>query len=167
MVGGNLHVVFKKMHSGFFNPPGARVRFPRNSSTVAGQGRVTAALDAQDHGMVTCAFPKSISSPGMIPFSLPLLLLHCAKKQQSSGSRDGGTSMSKGTDPVRRGGRPGMGCGAEVLERRREGERVRERAPGRGYSSDMQPPYEALWVACAPIILHCCTGSDVEPRLAL
>ena len=28
-------------------------------------------------------------------------------------------------------------------------------------------PYEALWVACAPIILHCCTGSDVEPRLVL
>lgn len=50
------------------NPPGAWVRFPRNSSTVVGQGRVTAALDAQDHGMVTCAFPKSISSPGMIPF---------------------------------------------------------------------------------------------------
>lgn len=54
------------------NPPGARVRFPRNSSTVVGQSRVTAALDAQDHGMVTCAFPKSISSPGMIPSASPL-----------------------------------------------------------------------------------------------
>lgn len=67
------------------------------------------------------------------------------------------------------GGEPEHGLWAEVLERRRERERerVRERAPSRGYSSDMQPPYEALWVACAPIILHCCTGSDVEPRLAL
>lgn len=55
----------------WFNPPGARVRFPRNSSTVVGQGRVTAALDAQDHGMVTCAFPKSICSPGMIPSPSP------------------------------------------------------------------------------------------------
>lgn len=55
----------------WFNPPGARVRFPRNSSTLVGQGRVTAALDAQDHGMVTCAFPKSISSPGMIPSPSP------------------------------------------------------------------------------------------------
>lgn len=32
---------------------------------------MTAALDAQDHGMVTCAFPKSISSPGMIPSPSP------------------------------------------------------------------------------------------------
>lgn len=101
MMGGNLHVVFRK-NEPWSDPPGARVRLPRNSSTVGGQGRVTAALDAQDHGMVTCAFPKSISSPGMItsPFLHPL---QCARKQQSSGSRDGGTSMSKGTDPVRRG----------------------------------------------------------------
>ncbi|KAK2890087.1 hypothetical protein Q8A73_018387 [Channa argus] len=33
--------------------------------------RVTAALDAQDHGMVTRAFPTSISSPGMFPFPSP------------------------------------------------------------------------------------------------
>lgn len=31
----------------------------------------------------------------------------------------------------------------------------------------MQPPYEALCIACSPIILHCCTASDVEPRLVL
>lgn len=43
---------------------------PRDSSSLGGQGRVTAALDAQDHGMVTRAFPKSISSPGMIPSPL-------------------------------------------------------------------------------------------------
>lgn len=65
MMGGNLHVVLK--NGLWSNPPSARVLLPRNSSTVGRQGRVTAALDAQDHGMVTCAFPKSISSPGMIP----------------------------------------------------------------------------------------------------
>lgn len=37
---------------------------------------------------------RSISSPDMIQ------LLHCARKQQSSGSRDGGTSISK--DPARK-----------------------------------------------------------------
>lgn len=63
---------------------------------VGCQGRVTAALDAQDHGMVICAFPKSISSPGMMPAS------QRAKKPESSGSRDGGTSMASGTDPPRR-----------------------------------------------------------------
>lgn len=38
---------------------------------VGCQSRVTAALDAQDHGMVIFAFPKSISSPGMMPPSFP------------------------------------------------------------------------------------------------
>lgn len=51
------------------NPPRARVLLPRKSSTLGCQSRVTAALDAQDHGMVIFAFPKSISSPGMIPLS--------------------------------------------------------------------------------------------------
>lgn len=137
------------------NPPGARVRSPRNSSTAVGQGSVMVVLDAQDHGMVTCAFPKSIGNPGIV---LPLLLLpiQCAKKQQSSWSRDGGTSMSKGTDPAERGG-PILGCRWATVEGQ----------GSRWDSSDMQPPYEAFWVACAPIILHCCTGSDVEPRLVL
>ncbi|KAF6737585.1 hypothetical protein FQA47_011769 [Oryzias melastigma] len=66
-------------------------------------GRVTAALDAQDHGMVTCAFLKSISSPSMM-LSRLLLPAHCANKQQSSGSRDCGTSMSRGMDPAEMGG---------------------------------------------------------------
>ena len=153
MVGGNLHVVFKKNAQWFFfNPPGARVRFPRNSSTVAGQGRVTAALDAQDHGMVTCAFPKSISSPGMIPFSLPLLLLHCAKKQQSSGSRDGGTSMSKGTDPVRRGGARAWAVGWGAGEKERERERASARASAK---QRIQQRYAApLWGALGCLRSH-------------
>jgi len=51
----------------------------------------------------------------------------------------------------------------EVLERVGEGlESAKQRIQQR-YTA----PYEALWVACAPIILHCCTGSDVEPRLVL
>lgn len=101
MVGGNLHVVVLFVNGHWSNPPRARVLLPRISSTVGCQSRVTAALDAQDHGMVICAFPKSISSPGMIP--LPFLLLQCAKKPESSGSRDDGTSMTNGTDPLRRG----------------------------------------------------------------
>lgn len=109
MVGGNLHVVIFFVNGHWSNPPRAWVLLPRKSSTVGRQSRVTAALDAQDHGMVICAFPKSISSPGMIP--LPFLPLQCAKKPESAGSRDGGTSMTNGTDPLRR------GSGGEVLER--------------------------------------------------
>lgn len=71
--------------------------------------------------------------------------------------------MSKGTDPVGR-GEPehglvkvrcwrGVGEGLESAK-----QRIQQR-----YTA----PYEALWVAYAPIILHCCTGSDVEPRLVL
>lgn len=70
MMGGNLHVVFKEMHSGLI-PPVRGFDSPRNYFTLVVQGRVTAALDAQDHGMVTRAFPISISSPGMIPSSSP------------------------------------------------------------------------------------------------
>lgn len=73
--------------------------------------------------------------------------------------------MSKGMDPVgRRGGSPSMGwyrwCTGEGF--REELESAKQRIQQR-YAA----PYEALWVACAPIILHCCTGSDVEPRLVL
>lgn len=103
MVGGNLHVVVFFVNGHWSNPPRARVLLPRKSSTLGCQSRVTAALDAQDHGMVICAFPKSISSPGMIP--LPFLPLQRAKKPESSGSRDDGTSMTNGTDPLRRGSR--------------------------------------------------------------
>ncbi|CAJ1077041.1 unnamed protein product [Xyrichtys novacula] len=115
------------MHSGF-NPPGARVRFPRDSSTDAGQGRVTAALDAQDHGMVTCAFPKSISSPGMIPSSSPsppslrqetTTILRVEGRRdvhvEGYGSRDEEEEEQEGREPEH---------GLEV--RRREGERQRD-----------------------------------------
>lgn len=100
MVGGNLHVVVFFVNGHWSKPPRARVLLPRKLSTVGCQSRVTAALDAQDHGMVICAFPKSISSPGMIP--LPFLPLQCAKKPESSESS--GTSMTNGTDPLRRDG---------------------------------------------------------------
>lgn len=42
-----------------------------------------------------------------------------------------------------------------------------EEVGSRWYSSDTAACYEALWFACTPIILHCCTGSDVEPRFVL
>lgn len=145
----------------WLNPPVARVRFPRNSSTVVGQGRVTAALDAQDHGMVTRAFPKSISSPGMFPFSSP-----------SPPSLRQETTILRIEEPrdihVEWYGSSGEGGArawavGEVLVWAVEGlESAKQRIQQR-YAA----PYEALWVACAPIILHCCTGSDVEPRLVL
>lgn len=122
-VGGNLHVVVFFVNGHWSNPARARVLLPRKSSTIGCQSGVTAALDAQDHGMVICAFPKSIWRPGMI--LLPFLLLQCAKKPESSGSRDGWTSMTSGTDPLRRASRgwgvgrgDGTWAGGEVLERR-------------------------------------------------
>lgn len=71
--------------------------------------------------------------------------------------------MSKGTDPEGR-GEPEHGLYiGEVSEWVGEGlESAEQRKQQRRAA-----PYEALWVACALIILHCCTGSDVEPRLVL
>lgn len=132
MVGGNLHVVVFLVNGHWSNPPRARVLLPRKSSTVGCQSRVTAALDAQDHGMVICAFPKSICSPGMIP--LPFLPLQFAEKPESSGSRDGGASMTNGTDPLRSGsvgrGNVGWRRGAgEELEIGRQRRQQRYTAP--------------------------------------
>lgn len=130
-----------KMHSGLIPPPGcARVRLPppppRISSTVAGQGRVTAALDAQDHGMVTCAFPKSISSPGMIPSPAPSppSLRQRTAILRVEGRRD---IHVEGYGSSGEGGRPSMGCTGDAPER---GWRRSRRAPSRGHGSDMQPP---------------------------
>lgn len=60
--GGNLHVVCQ-MHSG--DPPYALIP-PEFFYTTVRQSDGIA--HAQDHGMVTRASPKSISSPGMISF---------------------------------------------------------------------------------------------------
>lgn len=145
----------------WFNPPVARVRFPRNSSTVVGQGRVTAALDAQDHGMVTCAFPKSISSPGMFPFPSPS---PPSLRQETTILRieEPRDIHVEGYGSSGEGGAQAWAIG-EVLEWVGEGLESAKQRKQQRYAA----PYEALWVACALIILHCCTGSDVEPRLVL
>ena len=147
----------------WFNPPGARVRFPRNSCTVVGQGRVTAALDAQDHGMVTCAFPKSISSPGMIPSPSPSPSPPSLRQETTILRVEGRWDIHvEGYGSSGEGGAQAWAIG-EVLEMVGEGlESAKQRIQQR-----YAPLYEALWVACAPIILHCCTSSDVEPRLVL
>lgn len=161
MMGGNLHVVLKKCT--VVIPLGARVRFPRNSSTVVGQGRVTAALDAQDHGMVTCAFPKSISSPGMIPSPsrspLPSSLRQETAILGVAGRRD---IHVEGYGSSGEEGAQAWAIGEELEWVGKELDSAKQRIQQR-----YAPPYEALWVPCAPIILHCCTGSDVEPRLVL
>ena len=122
---------------------------------------MTAALDAQDHGMVTCVFPKSISSPGMIPSPSPspLSLRQETRILRVEGRRD---VHVEGYGSSGEGGARAWAIG-DVLERvGEELESAKQRIQQR-YAA----PYEALWVACAPIILHCCTGSDVEPRLVL
>ncbi|KAK2856147.1 hypothetical protein Q5P01_004882 [Channa striata] len=109
--------------------------------------------------MVTRAFPTSISSPGMFPFPSPsppslrkgTTILRIEEPRdvhvEGYGSSGEGGSQSMGY-------RGGVGAGWRGA-RESVKQRIRQR-----YAA----PYEALWVACAPIILHCCTGSDVEPR---